>query len=187
MRISREDEVESGLKFGDVTPSETANRELRWFFNEAEEACDQPSNYAGLLLGGVSPASLEAMEDRAEAIHAAKKIREWVDAVSLPEALVLEGVYRERVWPRAVARALGPLAGAVAALPTVRVLHMRALVSARTATDSPDEWLEEVARGRPEALVPWRAEAERACANAIRAYERVRGKGECVVPEPEEG
>jgi hypothetical protein len=62
---------------------------------------------------------------------------------------------------------------------------MRALMNARTATDSPDEWLEEVAKGRPEALVPWRAEAERACAIAVRAYERARGKGQCVVPEGE--
>jgi hypothetical protein len=98
---------------------------------------------------------------------------------------MLEGAYRERVWPRAVEQALGVLAGAVVALPTVKVLHLRALVSARTEADTAAEWVEEVAKERPAALAAWRKEAERACGIAVRAYERARGKGECVVAEGE--
>jgi hypothetical protein len=187
MGISKtvEHQVEAKCVFGDVTPTEAAGRELRWFFNEAEEACEQPSNYEGLLLGGVVPTSLEAVEDRAEAIHAAGKIGGWLKRMSVADALMLEGVYRERVWPRAVERALGALAGAVVALPTVKVLHLRALAGARTEAGTAAEWVEEVAKERPEALGAWRVEAERAAGIAVRAYERVRGKGECVVAEEE--
>ena len=105
----------SGLQFGDVVPSETADAELRWFFNEAEAACEQPSNFCRLL-GGISPTSLSAVEARAEAMHAAGKIRKWLEGVSTADALMLEGVYRERVWPKAViegARAAGGCGGGV--------------------------------------------------------------------------
>jgi hypothetical protein len=172
----------SGLQFGDVTPSETADKELRWLFNESEAACEQPSNFSRLL-GGVSPTSLSAVEARAEAMHAAGKIRKWLEAVPVAEAMMLEGVYRERVWPKAVLRAFGPLAGAVAAYPTVRVLYLRALMNARTEADTVFEWLEERAKDGAEELAKWRQEVEARCAMAIRSYERARGKGECVVPE----
>jgi hypothetical protein len=171
----------SGLQFGDVVPSETADAELRWFFNEAEAACEQPSNF-GRLLGGISPTSLSAVEDRAEAMHSAGKIRKWLESVSTTDALMLEGIYRDRMWPEAVTRALGPLAGAVAASPTVKVNHLRALVRVRTEAGNIGEWLEELAKEGAAALKTWRRDAERDCAIAVRAYERARGKGECVVP-----
>lgn len=187
MGISRKlNRGRSGLQFGDVSPSETADKELRWFFNESEAACEQPSNFARLI-GGMSPTSLSAVEARAEAIHATGKIRRWLEAVSTSEAAMLEGIYLERVWPKAVARVLGPLAGAVAALPAVPVLHLRALAGARTEADTVFEWMEELAKGGAEVLAKWRQEAELRCAMAIRSYERARGKGECVVLDEEVG
>ena len=174
----------SGLRFGDVVPSETVDAELRWFFNEAEAACEQPSNF-GRLLGGISPTSLSAVEERAEAMHAAGKIRKWLERVSTTDALMLEGIYRDRMWPKAVTKALGPLAGAVAASPTVKVMHLRALMCARTEAGNIGEWIEELAKEGAGVLRAWRREAERNCAIAIRAYERARGKGECVVPGSE--
>ena len=171
----------SGLQFGDVVPSEAADAELRWFFNEAEAACEQPSNFSRLA-GGISPTSLAAVEARAEALHAAGKIRKWLECVPTADSRMLEGVYRERVWPRVVIKALGPLAGAVAALSTVKVLHLRALRVARTEAGSVAEWLEERAKEGAAVLEAWRQEAERSCAIAVCAYERARGRGECVVP-----
>lgn len=176
---------ESGLQFGDITPSETADRELRWFFNEAEMECDQPSNYVSLLAGITVEDRAAAVEHRAEAVHAAGKVRGRLEKLSTTDALTLEGVYRERMWSRRVETALGPLAGAVAALPTVRVLHLRALATARTEADTVAAWIEELASGRAAVLAAWKAEAERNCAVAIRAYERARGKSECVVPDAE--
>jgi hypothetical protein len=47
-------------------------------------------------------------------------------------------------------------------------------------------WLEElVRRGGAGAVDAWRNDVERACAIAVRAYERVRGDGSSVVPEEE--
>jgi hypothetical protein len=176
----------SGLRFGEVSPSETVDKELRWFFNESDAACEVPSNF-GRLIGGMSPGSLSAVEARAEAVHAAGKIRRWLEAVPASEVLVLEGVYRERVWPKALVVALGPLVGAVAGLAAVRVLHQRARAGARTEADDVVEWLEEQAATGAAALFQWRREAELRCAMAVQSYERARGKGECVVPDEEVG
>lgn len=181
--LSRE---ECGLQFRDVVPSDAADRELRWFFNDAEEACEQPSNYV-CLLGGASPTNMAAVEARAEAVHARATIRTWLEAVSVADVLQLQGVYLERAWPRAIRKALGMLAGAVEALPTVRVLYMRALITAKTEADTVVAWLEEHAKAEDDVLSRWKEEAEMRCAMAIRAYERARGTVECVVPEEEVG
>jgi hypothetical protein len=174
----------SKLQFGDVSPSKAADEELRWFFNEAESAVEQPSNFIGLL-AGLSPTSLEAVEERAEAMHAAGKVRKRLEALSTTHALVLEALYRERVWPRAVTRALGDVAGVIAASATIRVLHLRALAGARTEADTAVEWLEELVAAKAGVLATWRKDAERDCVIALCAYERVRGKGGSVVPDEE--
>jgi hypothetical protein len=176
--------VHSKWQFGDVSPSREAREELRWFFNEAESEVGVPSSFAGLL-GGASPASLEATERRAEALHAARKIGERLQAVSVTDVRMLEALYTERPWPRALVRALGVLASPVAALVVVRTEHLRALVAARTQAKTLAAWLEELLAADRDALAPWRPEAELACAMAVAAYERARGKGPSVVPEEE--
>ena len=172
------------LHVGNVSPSAAADEELRWFFNEAESAVDVPSNFMGLL-AGASPTSLEAVERRAEAIHAAGKIRARLQSVPVTDARMLEALYTERPWPQLVEEALGVLAGPVAALPVVRAEHLRALIGARTRQKTLVAWLEELVAADRAALAPWRPEAERSCRMAVTAYERTRGHGPCVVPEEE--
>jgi hypothetical protein len=170
------------MRFGDFQPSLEAHAELRWFFNDAASEMDTPSSFA-TLSGEGSPTSVEAVERRAEAVHAAGKINRWLRAVPVGHALLLQGLFTEREWPSPVARVLGQLAGAVEASPSVRALHLRARVAAKTCTTSAGAWLREVIeQGGPEAVADWMREAEVACALAMRAYERVRGGSACVVP-----
>jgi hypothetical protein len=151
------------LHVGNVSPSAAADEELHWFFNEAESEVDVPSSFCALL-AGVPQDSLESMEDRAEALHAAGKIRTRLEALSVTDARMLESLYRERPWPWRVERVLGVLAGPVDAL---AVFPVEYLVTDRAA------------------LAPWRREAERCCRMAIAAYERARGTGPSVVPTEE--
>ena len=170
------------MRFGDFTPSLGAHAELRWFFNDAASEMDTPSSF-GALSGEDSPTSVEAVERRAEAAHAAGKINRWLQAIPVGHALLLQGLYTEREWPRPVARILGPLAGAVEASPTVRALHLHARITERTCTPSVGAWLGEVIeQGGPEAVAAWLQEAEVTCRLALQAYETARGGSECVVP-----
>ena len=73
-------------RFGDVSPSDAAEQELRWFFNEAEIAVDLPSNFCARV-AGMSNGSLEAMEQRAEALHAAGKIKARLQAIAATDAM----------------------------------------------------------------------------------------------------
>ena len=172
------------LHVGKVSPSAAADEELHWFFNEAESEVDAPSNFCALL-AGVPRDSLEAMEDRAEALHAAGKIRRRLEALSVTDARMLEALYVERPWPARVERALGVLAGPVEALAVVRVEHLRAIARVRTETKTVTAWLDELLAADRAALSPWRQEAERCCRMAITAYERARGTGPSVVPAEE--
>ncbi len=172
------------LHVGNVSPSAAADEELHWFFNEAESEIDVPSSFCALL-AGVPRDSLESMEDRAEALHAAGKIRARLEAVSVTDARMLESLYTERPWPAKVERALGVLAGPVEAMAVVRVEHLRAIARMRTGTKTVTAWLEELLAADRAALAPWRQEAERSCKIALVAYERVRGKGPSVVPTEE--
>lgn len=88
----------SPRRFGDVSPSEAAEAELTWFFNEAESAIDVPSNYV-LLLEGRSATSLEEVERRIEALHAAGKIYARLHAMKASDVLVLSALYIERPIP----------------------------------------------------------------------------------------
>jgi hypothetical protein len=171
-------------RFRDVSPSEAAEAELTWFFNEAEIAMDERSNYCARLAGcGID--TLEEVERRAEARHSAGKIKDRLETLRSIDALLLSGLYTEHPWSDAVEAALpGGLAGAASALPRVRVEHVRALARAQTHAKDVCAFIEEVVRkGRPELVAEWRAELELACAIAVTAYERVRGDGPCVVPE----
>jgi hypothetical protein len=127
-------------RFGNVAPSPEAHAELTWFFNGAEQAMDTPSNFCALL-SGASPTSMEAVEDRLEAMHAAGKINERLKKVPTTYALLLAGLYTQRVWPAKLQRVLGPLTGAVDSLPTVRAQYLRAIVGAQTRAKSVALWL----------------------------------------------
>jgi hypothetical protein len=191
MTMNRENEIRSGCeqrRFRDVSPSEAAEAELTWFFNEAETAMDEPSNFCVLLAGGTR-SNLEEVERRAEARHAAGKINDRLQRLRSTDALLLSGLYTERPWSDAVEGALpGGLAGAAYASPRVRVEYVRALARAQTHAKDVGAFIEEVVRkGRPDLVAEWRAELELACAISVTAYERVRGDGPSAVPAEEDG
>lgn len=171
-----------------ASPSPAAEEELFWFFNEAEAAIDQPSTYYPMLRRETA-LSLEEVEARQEALHAASKIKARLEALSVADALLLAGLYTERPWSERVERALGSgcLAGALVVSASFRAAYMTAVVRGVTKANSAAAWLEEVVRaGGPAAVSAWRQEVERACAHAVRAYERARGEGPSVVPQEEE-
>src|SRR5579859_2977230 len=187
MTMNRQDQSHSGCaqrRFAGVSPSEAADAELTWFFNEAQSAVDTPSNFSGLF-SGTSATSMEEVERRAEAMHAARKVYDRLTRLRERDALLLCGLYTERPWPDAVVRALPHgLAGAAANAVCVRVEFVRALAEGRTRATRIVEFIEEAAeRRRWEVLARWRAELEPACAAALSAYERVRGSGPSVVPQ----
>ncbi|HEY3817674.1 MAG TPA: hypothetical protein VGL81_10905 [Polyangiaceae bacterium] len=179
-------------RFAGVSPSEAADAELRWFFNEAESEADVPSNYC-MLLAGVSPGGVEEFERRAEALHAAKKIETRLRTLTRTSVLLLQGIYTERARPHAVTEALPHgLAGAAEASAQVCVEHLRALARGETFARTVAVWIEEVVRkGPPRLLAEWRKELERTASLAVSAYEHARGRGPSVVPddqgEEEEG
>jgi hypothetical protein len=61
----------------------------------------------------------------------------------------------------------------------VRVLARR---SGRTTATNTAAWLEDLVGRCSEELFAWRKQAVRACEQAVKAYERARGKGPSVVP-----
>jgi hypothetical protein len=171
----------------DFLPSAAADAELTWFFNEAEIAIDQPSNFHALV-AGASRTSLEQLERRAEAMHAARKIHDRLRRLRSADVLLLSGLYTDRPWSSGVTRALpGGLAGAAQASLGVRVAYIRARARAETRAENLAGFIEEVVRsGRTELVTAWREELELACAVALRAYARVRRDGPSVVVPKED-
>lgn len=176
--------MHAGRRFGDVVPSRAADAELTWFFNDAATEINRPS-VQGALLDDERPGSAEALEARADALHAGRKIWERLQQTGARECRVLEALYADERWPRALARKLVHLAGVVQAMPSVRADYLRARMQGRTTAANATEWLEELAEQCPEELDGWRGQAVRDCERALAAYERVRGKGRSVVPEEE--
>ncbi len=174
--------AELPLQFGDVKPSLQAQEELRWFFNEAEREIGEPSAFCALVAGHTA-SSMDEVERRQEAMHAAGTINRRLQSLGVSHALMLSGLYTEKRWPKLLGRVLGRLAGAVEALPTVRAQYLRALIGAQTKSKCVEAWLEELIQsGGPAAVQDWRREAQLACALASHAYERARGDGPSVVP-----
>ena len=169
-----------------MAPSAAAVRELIWFFNEAESAIEDSSNFCPLVAGSTATTADEE-EARREAVHAVGKINGWLSKVHTTEALLLAGLFTDRPWPKRVRRALGVLGGAVAVLPVVRAEHLSAFATGRTRSDKVPDWLEELLAGRGrDSVAAWKRDAARSCAIAIAAYERARGKCPCIAPEKEE-
>ena len=96
-----------------LSPSGAADAELRWFFNEAAIAVDQPSNFEAVV-AGVTFVSLEEVERRAEAMHAARKIHDCLGRLRATDALLLAEFYTDRPWSRAVCSESGAAACAAA-------------------------------------------------------------------------
>jgi len=160
---TRQAGMHAGHRFGDVVPSIETDDELAWFFNYAALDCSGPS-VLGAMRSGRHPGSLGVTEACIEALHSAREIMQRLQKLGGREIDVLDALYTERRWSRAIERRLGHLA------PVVEVL---------TTT----EWLEELVEQHPEEATAWREQATRACGHAIRAYERVRGDGPSVVPQ----
>ncbi|HEX8794063.1 MAG TPA: hypothetical protein VF765_24140 [Polyangiaceae bacterium] len=176
--------MHAGRRFGDVVPSRAADAELTWFFNDAAMEIDQPS-VQGALFEDKRPGSAEALDARADALHAGRKIWERLQQIGERECSVLAALYTGECWPRTLARKLVHLAGVVEAMPSVRADYLRAHMQGRTTAANTTQWLDELAEHGPEQLDAWRAQALRACAQALAAYERVRGRTGSVVPEEE--
>ena len=172
-------------QLGHANLTAEAHAELTWFFNEALQAIEEPSNFCALV-AGASSSSTGAVEDRIEALHAAGKINGWLEAIPTSSMRMLGGIYTERPWPPRLERVLGSLTGAVECLPVVRAGYLRALMKGDTTTRSVAAWLEElVTRGGKQALADWKREADRACTIAIGAYQHERGSRPGVVPHEE--
>jgi hypothetical protein len=174
--------MHAGRRFGDVLVSPEADDELTWFFNEAGEQIEPPS-IQGILLDGRHPGHPWLLEARAEALHAGRKIWGRMQNIGAREGAVLEALYTERVWPRALVRKLGHLTGVVEATPRVRAEHLGQRMLGRTAAATTTEWLEALVAARSEELRGWRDDALDASGRALSAYERARGKGPSVVPQ----
>lgn len=148
-------------RFVDVLVSMEADAELTWFFNVAPMAIDVPSTQ-GILLRRRHPGEPDLVEARAEAMHAARKIWGRMQQIGQRYAYVLRALYTEREWPPALEERFEHLVGVVE-------VNLGGL---------PD--LAEVDAGT---VFNWKRNANRACASALGAYERARGKSPSVVPQ----
>jgi hypothetical protein len=177
--------MHAGRRFGDVVPSRAADAELTWFFNQAAMDIERPS-VQGALFEDQRPGSAEALEARVDALHAGRKIWERLQRIGERECSVLAALYTEECWPRALARKLVHLTGVVESMPSVRAEYLRARMQGRTTAEDATQWLEELVEQCPKDLDGWREQAVRACAQALTAYERVRGRSGSVVPQEED-
>jgi len=167
----------------DPPPDAKALRELRWFFQEAESAVDTASNFAGLADGSRLD---EGVERRAEALHAAEKIGGWLKALPAGDQAVLIALFRPGGVPDDLAPSLGELAALEAISRWAAEEHRAGLASGRAGTRSPLGMVaERIAVQGALVAAEARSEAEQMRTRAIRAYERERGPGPCVVPEEE--
>ena len=170
-----------GRRVGDVLVGLEADEELTWLFNRAAMEIE-PSCAHGALYGEPQPGNPEAVLARVEALHAARKIWGRFETIPVHDGRVLEALYTERWWPRALVRRLGHLVGVVEALAAVRAEHLAAREQGRTAAPDAGAWLEELALAGSERLRGGRERADAACGHAVAAYARARGDGPSVVP-----
>jgi hypothetical protein len=153
-------------------PNGPADIELDWFFNLAEVAMGNRSNYAVLL----GPQDGDTMEARAEACHARRLLRRRLLDLGSHDAGVLQVAYTARPWSLQLREELGRTTGVVVRLASAEeglpdddkeldVLERR--TAARLS--------EALMRSGPAALDPYRAHALELFKRAFRAYERERG------------
>jgi hypothetical protein len=186
MVFGRDDAAQRRGRGGVYVPTRAADAELTWFFTEAESEVDLPSNFGAI--GGASPCSLAAVENRLDAMHRAGKVRGHLDALPLAYRNALVALYTECTWPPRVERALGRYAGVVEASPIVKLQYARALARGLTKTPSPARWLDElIDRGGPATVAGYLREAERECSRALRVYDTIRRPGPTLAPRRSRG
>lgn len=166
------------------------DRELEWLFTQAETEMSVQSNwnaFADAALSGdrdVEGESLEEVEARTFAVHRARTILGWLEAMPPALAAVLVAAHEPRAWPARYELRLGRLAGVVAGLPSVRAGFEAARAEGRTAARDPVEWFEdEIERGedlRAEAALE---EARGRYAAAVAGYREARGTRPCLLDE----
>jgi hypothetical protein len=120
--------------------------------------------HAGVRFDGVRP-SPEAIVSGAHAMHQARRIWERLKRIGERHEMVLEALYTERRWPRAIEHRFRHLAGVVEAL---------------------SGGFEKLVVDGSEQVAWWREQAANACAHALSAYEKVRGEGPSVAPQEDE-
>jgi len=98
------------------TPRGPADRELEWFFTEAESDMGSRSNYVQSL--SYVPPTLpdDTLDQRAEASHAQRTLLSWIRALEDFDAGVLKAAYAARRWPLLLRERFGRLTGLVVRL-----------------------------------------------------------------------
>jgi hypothetical protein len=173
-----------------LRPDRVAEKELDWFFNCAESAMGLRSNFWPLrmmaltgVVGTVAdPADID-MEDRVEAAHAERIIRERLRRMPERAAGILYAAYEPKRWPSTLYDKLGWLTGIV-----VRLAMGQASVASDVENRAQYEhttagWLNQLVEREGElSIQPLRNQAQSIYAMALRTYMRVRGPGPSVVP-----
>jgi hypothetical protein len=179
----------SGCRVHELHVSPEAEHELTWFFTEAERAVALPSNFgaiADMALAGSrrsAPGEDRAPDSRIEALHAAETIRRRLACLSDGDADTIVALYSPDVWPPAVERYFGDLAGLVARSRSAAYGLAEARRRGGAVTSSVAQWLaDRILRGDEAGLEALRVESARARGAALRAYDRARGRGPSVVP-----
>ena len=94
-------------------PTGPADTELEWFCTMAESAIRGPSAFVAQLASVLDEPGNTTMEDRAEAVHAHRKMMEWFVEIGDHDAGVLKVAYMARPWPLRLREELGRLTGVV--------------------------------------------------------------------------
>lgn len=174
----------------DLRASEAANHELTWFFGRALTDIEPGSNFWPLVQRALSGGyeRMRSSEDRADAMHRARKIHDRLCRLPPRDLWVLRTLYGPagRI-PGIIDDFCGWLAPLVCALPRVVSEYESAYRGRQTDVDSPAERLKEryVMFGMEEIDGPL-AEAQAAATRALKAYELVRGGGPSIAPQFEE-
>ena len=129
--------------------------------------------------------TLDAEEQRADAMHRASCIIGWLESLPAMQCDVLVAAYRPppSPWPARYALKLGRLAGVVAKLASVQGAYARACAKGRTEARSAVEWLDEqLARGDEREADSARAEAFGVYGRALAAYRAARGTRPSLAP-----
>jgi hypothetical protein len=167
----------------ELRPSPEAEAELEWLFNRAEIEIGTPSSWHTLVQSLASDraglGSTHDAERRADALHNARKIVDWLEAMPRPLADVLVAAYRPTPWPERVELKLGRVTGIVMTLRSVLDCWSRAMPTGVVGIAG---WLEgQLARGDEALADAARAEAMGLYVRALRAYYAARGRGPCLI------
>ncbi len=169
-----------------LCPSHVADRELEWFFTMAESDMGARSNYMDMLVPQCQRGHHDTdLVRRIGARTAQRTIHAWlvrIEGAGGPHAGVLKAAYQVRSWPAPLVRCLGRLTGIAVRLETAEA----GLPDDDAELDARERWTAErlartLSSHGPPGLERLRAGASERYELALRAYERERGDGPCVV------